>query len=75
MFRASAYGMEGHWPQQAIWFSREQRMVALSPTVQTAERSCGRLQSEPGVIVAPVTYQVEGVQYVSVMAGWGGRFL
>jgi quinohemoprotein ethanol dehydrogenase len=27
-----------------------------------------------GVIAAPVTYQVDGVQYVSVMAGWGGAF-
>ncbi|HSE97905.1 MAG TPA: c-type cytochrome, partial [Blastocatellia bacterium] len=27
-----------------------------------------------GVIAAPVTYQIDGVQYVSVMAGWGGAF-
>ncbi|HXG68941.1 MAG TPA: PQQ-dependent dehydrogenase, methanol/ethanol family [Blastocatellia bacterium] len=27
-----------------------------------------------GVIAAPVTYQVDGVQYVAVMAGWGGAF-
>jgi quinohemoprotein ethanol dehydrogenase len=27
-----------------------------------------------GVIAAPVTYLVDGVQYVSVMAGWGGAF-
>ena len=27
-----------------------------------------------GVIAAPVTYEVDGVQYVSVMAGWGGAF-
>ncbi|MEE8160775.1 MAG: PQQ-dependent dehydrogenase, methanol/ethanol family [Acidobacteriota bacterium] len=25
-----------------------------------------------GVLAAPVAYQIEGVQYVSVMAGWGG---
>jgi quinohemoprotein ethanol dehydrogenase len=25
-----------------------------------------------GIIAAPVTYQVDGVQYVSVLAGWGG---
>jgi quinohemoprotein ethanol dehydrogenase len=25
-----------------------------------------------GIIAAPVTYEVDGVQYVSVMAGWGG---
>ncbi len=27
-----------------------------------------------GVIASPVTYEVDGVQYVSVMAGWGGAF-
>src|SRR5262249_9913986 len=27
-----------------------------------------------GVIASPVTYQIGGVQYVSVMAGWGGAF-
>jgi PQQ-dependent dehydrogenase (methanol/ethanol family) len=27
-----------------------------------------------GVIAAPMTYQIDGVQYVSVMAGWGGAF-
>jgi len=27
-----------------------------------------------GVIGSPVTYQLDGVQYVSVMAGWGGAY-
>ncbi|MFO0690288.1 MAG: PQQ-dependent dehydrogenase, methanol/ethanol family [Myxococcota bacterium] len=27
-----------------------------------------------GVMAAPITYQVDGVQYVSVAAGWGGSF-
>jgi quinohemoprotein ethanol dehydrogenase len=27
-----------------------------------------------GVIAAPITYELDGVQYVSVMAGWGGSF-
>jgi PQQ-dependent dehydrogenase (methanol/ethanol family) len=27
-----------------------------------------------GVIAAPMTYAIDGVQYVSVMAGWGGAF-
>ena len=27
-----------------------------------------------GVIAAPVTYAIDGVQYVSVVAGWGGVF-
>lgn len=27
-----------------------------------------------GVLGSPVTYEIDGVQYVSVMAGWGGAF-
>ena len=27
-----------------------------------------------GVIASPVTYEVDGTQYVSIMAGWGGAF-
>jgi quinohemoprotein ethanol dehydrogenase len=27
-----------------------------------------------GVIAAPITYAIDGTQYVSVMAGWGGAF-
>jgi quinohemoprotein ethanol dehydrogenase len=27
-----------------------------------------------GVIASPVTYQIDGVQYVCVMAGWGGAY-
>lgn len=27
-----------------------------------------------GIIASPVTYEMDGVQYVSIMAGWGGAF-
>lgn len=27
-----------------------------------------------GVIASPMTYELDGVQYVSIMAGWGGAF-
>ncbi|HYE85730.1 MAG TPA: PQQ-dependent dehydrogenase, methanol/ethanol family [Vicinamibacterales bacterium] len=27
-----------------------------------------------GIVAPPITYSVDGVQYVSVMAGWGGAF-
>jgi len=30
--------------------------------------------TETGVIAAPMTYALDGVQYVSVLAGWGGIF-
>jgi PQQ-dependent dehydrogenase (methanol/ethanol family) len=31
-----------------------------------------RFDTGTGIMAAPVTYTVEGVQYVTVMAGWGG---
>src|SRR5262249_41458877 len=27
-----------------------------------------------GIVAAPVSYELDGVQYVAVMAGWGGAF-
>jgi PQQ-dependent dehydrogenase (methanol/ethanol family) len=30
--------------------------------------------AQTGVMAAPITYEVKGEQYVSVMAGWGGAF-
>ena len=27
-----------------------------------------------GIIGSPITYEIDGVQYVSIMAGWGGAF-
>jgi quinohemoprotein ethanol dehydrogenase len=30
--------------------------------------------TETGVIAAPISYAIDGVQYVSVLAGWGGAF-
>jgi quinohemoprotein ethanol dehydrogenase len=36
-----------------------------------------RLWSQPtqtGVVAGPMTYEVDGVQYVAVLAGWGGVF-
>jgi len=30
--------------------------------------------ADTGIIAAPITYEIDGVQYVSVVAGWGGAF-
>jgi PQQ-dependent dehydrogenase (methanol/ethanol family) len=30
--------------------------------------------AQSGIVAAPITYQLGGVQYVAVMAGWGGSF-
>jgi quinohemoprotein ethanol dehydrogenase len=31
-------------------------------------------QAGTGIVAAPVTWELDGVQYVAVMAGWGGAF-
>ena len=30
--------------------------------------------TETGVIAAPMTYEIDGTQYVAILAGWGGAF-
>lgn len=33
-----------------------------------------RYAAGSGVIAAPITYRVNGVQYVTILAGWGGAY-
>ncbi len=40
----------------------------------TGGKALWEMPAGTGVMAAPVTYQVDGVQYVAVMAGWGGAF-
>ncbi|HUE96299.1 MAG TPA: PQQ-dependent dehydrogenase, methanol/ethanol family, partial [Longimicrobiaceae bacterium] len=37
-------------------------------------RSLWEVKAAAGIIAAPVTYMIDGVQYVAVMAGWGGSY-
>ena len=32
------------------------------------------MYAQTGVVAAPVTYSIDGEQYISVLAGWGGAF-
>jgi len=45
------------------------RFVAYDATSGT---SLWNFYTQTGVLAAPVTYEVDGEQYVTVMAGWGG---
>jgi quinohemoprotein ethanol dehydrogenase len=47
------------------------RMVAYSAD---EGRPLWTTHTGSGVIAAPMTYAIDGVQYVTVMAGWGGAF-
>ena len=42
------------------------------PTAPTPARSSGRCRSSNVPIAAPITYMVDGEQYIAVNAGWGG---
>ncbi|MBT8115038.1 MAG: c-type cytochrome, partial [Arenicella sp.] len=41
---------------------------------QTGDR-LWRFFTETGVVAAPITYQLDGEQYVAVASGWGGSFV
>lgn len=47
------------------------RMVAYNAT---DGRPLWTTHTGSGVIAAPMTYELDGTQYVTVMAGWGGAF-
>jgi quinohemoprotein ethanol dehydrogenase len=38
----------------------------------TEGKQLGAFDTGTGIMAPPVTYQVDGVQYVSILAGWGG---
>ena len=54
--------------------SRERPPATSSPTTRRPARSCGRPGPTTGIVAPPITYSIDGKQYVSVMAGWGGAF-
>jgi quinohemoprotein ethanol dehydrogenase len=47
----------------------DRRFVAYNAT--TGEK-LWQFDSQSGIVAAPVTYAIDGEQYVAVMAGWGG---
>ena len=67
-------GTAARSPPPATSSSREPPTAASSPTARATARRSGSRPPEPASIAAPVTYLVDGVQYVTVMAGWGGVF-
>ena len=39
---------------------------------RAAARKLWEFDAQTGIIAAPITYEVDGEQYVTVLAGWGG---
>jgi len=33
-----------------------------------------RFEAQTGIVAAPISYEIDGIQYVAVMAGWGGSY-
>ncbi|MFN3231558.1 MAG: PQQ-dependent dehydrogenase, methanol/ethanol family [Alphaproteobacteria bacterium] len=40
----------------------------------TTGREVWSSPSQTGIVAAPITYEIDGEQYVTVMAGWGGAY-
>ena len=58
-------------PWERLVWSADGRFVAYNAT--TGEK----LWESPtgtGVVAAPMTYSIDGQQYVAVLAGWGGAW-
>ena len=68
-------GTAARWPRPAISCSRARRRATSSRIAPPTARSCGRRGCGTGTLAAPITYEIDGQQYVSVMAGWGGAFV
>ena len=58
----------------AISSSRARPTAASSPIARATASSSGSRRRAPVSWPAPITYEVDGVQYVAVAAGWGGAF-
>ena len=49
-------------------------MASLPPTQRTLENWFGESPVHVGIIAAPVSYSIDGEQYITVVAGWGGAY-
>ncbi|MCF6214869.1 MAG: c-type cytochrome [Emcibacter sp.] len=44
------------------------------PIIPVMGTSSGLFPAQTGIVASPVTYNVDGEQYVTILAGWGGVF-
>ena len=59
----------------ATCYSRVTQAVGSSPTELIQEKSFGQRQRRPGdPCTSRFPYEIDGEQYVTVVAGWGGAF-
>ena len=67
-------GTAARSPRPATSCSRARPPATSSPIARPTARSCGPRGPTTGIVAPPITYAIDGKQYVSVMAGWGGAF-
>ena len=63
--------MAGCCQQQATWCSRELRSEELIAYNATTGEKLWSAPTQTGVLAPPVTYSIDGEQYVAVVVGWG----
>ena len=61
-------------PPRAIWCSKEREWAQfVAYRADTGERLWSA-ETQAGVLAAPISYEVDGEQYIAVEVGWGGAF-
>ena len=69
-----ARGTAACWRPAEVWSSRAIRAASSPPTIRPTGHRLWRFAAQTGVVAPPITYTVNGEQYVAVLAGWGGAF-
>ena len=60
--------------RRAIWFSRERRLEISKLIARILGEKVWSIAAQTGVMAGPIAYEVNGEQYIAVLAGWGGVF-
>lgn len=63
---------QAFWPQAEILSSRAAPDGIFAAYRATDGEQLWSFDAGTGIMAPPVTYTIEGVQYLTVMAGWGG---
>ena len=60
------------WPLPATWCSRAPRWANSGPMRRIPAKQLWSFPAQSGILAAPMTYSIDGEQYVAVLVGWGG---
>ena len=58
----------------ATWYSRARRTASWWPIAPTPVNKLWDFATQTGVVAPPISFELDGEQYISVNVGWGGAF-